>query len=90
MNDIKHLSGIARKNAAAALEKMKDEQDKSAKNDAMHDGPNAGWHYKNTAETKEVIDKYIKLLEAKSYESAETLVLETIIAESIKAGKGQR
>lgn len=76
------LTDLAKKNAIAALEIMKEEEDRGAETD----GPNAGWHYKNADENKKIIEEFLELLRAESYGSMKTLVLDAIIKESIKTG----
>jgi len=80
------LSARVRKAAIAALEKMKAQEDVDARNAASCDEPNAGWHYQNAKDSKETIDRFIKLLKAVPYESKDTLIIAEIIKIALRTG----
>lgn len=83
--EIAKISDLVRKNTIAVLEKMKVQEDEDASRAALCDSPNASWYYQAAKDNKKAIDDFISMLGAKSYESMRTLVLDTIIKESVKA-----
>ena len=70
-----------------ALKEMKNQEDKSADSTASQDSPNATHHLEMAEKAKEKIDHYIALLEALSYESTETLIINEIIKVAIEESK---